>query len=137
MIASMSGKGDCYDNAVAESFFSTLEFELLMQNDWHTREEARRAIFRYIEIVVQPEAPSLDPRLRQPGRRTKSSCRRRRSSYHSRVHQIGASPIRRSDTEPGADEALDFVARELPRIAAAHGQTLPPDIHDFVVRHSS
>jgi transposase InsO family protein len=29
MIASMSGKGDCYDNAVAESFFATLEFELL------------------------------------------------------------------------------------------------------------
>jgi putative transposase len=49
MIASMSGKGDCYDNAVAESFFSTLEFELLMKSDWHTREDARRAIFRYIE----------------------------------------------------------------------------------------
>ena len=49
MVASMSGKGDCYDNAVAESFFSTLEFELLMRNDWHTKEEARRAIFRYIE----------------------------------------------------------------------------------------
>jgi transposase InsO family protein len=50
MMASMSGKGDCYDNAVAESFFATLEFELLMQNDWHTRDDARRAIFRYIEI---------------------------------------------------------------------------------------
>jgi putative transposase len=49
MIASMSRKGDCYDNAVAESFFSTLEFELQMKHDWHTREEARRAIFRYIE----------------------------------------------------------------------------------------
>lgn len=49
MIASMSGKGDCYDNAVAESFFSTLEFELIMKNDWHTRDDARRAIFRYIE----------------------------------------------------------------------------------------
>mgnify|MGYP001588631268 CR=1 FL=1 len=49
MIASMSGKGDCYDNAVAESFFATLEFELLMKNDWPTRDEARRAIFRYIE----------------------------------------------------------------------------------------
>jgi len=49
MIASMSGKGDCYDNAVAESFFATLEFELLAKNDWHTRAEARRAIFRYIE----------------------------------------------------------------------------------------
>ena len=50
MIASMSAKGDCYDNAVAESFFATLEFELIMQNDWHTKDEARRAIFRYIEI---------------------------------------------------------------------------------------
>ncbi len=49
MIASMSGKGDCYDNAVAESFFATLEFELIMQNDWHTKDDARCAIFRYIE----------------------------------------------------------------------------------------
>ena len=49
MLASMSGKGDCYDNAVAESFFATLEFELVMTHDWHTRDEARRAIFRYIE----------------------------------------------------------------------------------------
>jgi len=49
MVASMSAKGDCYDNAVAESFFSTLEFELLMKYDWHSKEEARRGIFRYIE----------------------------------------------------------------------------------------
>jgi transposase InsO family protein len=49
MVASMSAKGDCYDNAVAESFFSTLEFELLMKHDWHSKEEARRGIFRYIE----------------------------------------------------------------------------------------
>ena len=55
MLASMSRKGDCYDNAVAESFFSTLEFELLMKNDWHTREEARRAIFRYIETWYNPK----------------------------------------------------------------------------------
>jgi transposase InsO family protein len=54
MMASMSGKGDCYDNAVAESFFATLEFELLMKHDWHTRDEARRAIFRYIETWYNP-----------------------------------------------------------------------------------
>lgn len=54
MIASMSGKGDCYDNAVAESFFSTLEFELLMRSDWHSRAEARRALFRYIEAWYNP-----------------------------------------------------------------------------------
>ena len=49
MVASMSRKGDCYDNAVAESFFATLEFELIMKHDWETKDEARRAIFRYIE----------------------------------------------------------------------------------------
>ncbi len=49
MIASMSGKGDCYDNAVAESLFATLEFELIMQNDWPTKAATRHAIFRYIE----------------------------------------------------------------------------------------
>jgi transposase InsO family protein len=49
MRASMSRKGDCYDNAVAESFFSTLEFELVMRAAWQTRAEARRAVFQYIE----------------------------------------------------------------------------------------
>lgn len=55
MIASMSGKADCYDNAVAERFFSTLEFELLMPSDWQTRDEARRAVFRYIETWYNPK----------------------------------------------------------------------------------
>lgn len=54
MVASMSRKGDCYDNAVAESFFSTLEFELVMRHDWHTKAEARRAIGRYIETWYNP-----------------------------------------------------------------------------------
>lgn len=55
MLASMSGTGDCYDNAVAERFFSTLEFELLMKHDWHTRAEARRGIFRYLETWYNPK----------------------------------------------------------------------------------
>lgn len=49
MVASMSGAGDCYDNAVAESFFATLEFELIMKHRWETKAEARHAIFAYIE----------------------------------------------------------------------------------------
>jgi putative transposase len=48
--ASMSRTGDCWDNAVAESFFATLEWELLRQHDWQTRSDARRAIFQYIEL---------------------------------------------------------------------------------------
>lgn len=46
--ASMSRKGDCWDNAVAESFFATLELELGARQRWATRAEARAAIFRYI-----------------------------------------------------------------------------------------
>jgi transposase InsO family protein len=49
MLARMSGKGDRYDNVVAESFLATLRFKLMMTHDWHTREDARRAIFRYVE----------------------------------------------------------------------------------------
>ena len=46
---SMSRRGDCWDNAVAESFFATLELELIARRTWHTHAEARRAIFTYIE----------------------------------------------------------------------------------------
>jgi transposase InsO family protein len=49
MLASMSRKGNCWDNAVAESFFATLERELVARRDWQTHDEARQAIFRYIE----------------------------------------------------------------------------------------
>jgi len=50
MTPSMSRKGDCYDNAVVESFFATLEWELIERHDWHTRQEAQAAIFEYIEV---------------------------------------------------------------------------------------
>ena len=55
MIASMSRKGNCWDNAVAESFFATLELELIMNATWDTRDDARRAIFRYIETWYNRE----------------------------------------------------------------------------------
>ncbi len=48
--ASMSRKGNCWDNAVAESFFHTLKIELVHHRDYETREEARAEIFEYIEV---------------------------------------------------------------------------------------
>jgi len=50
MIPSMSRKGDCYDNAVAESFFHTLKTEEVGDQAYATREEARRAVIDYIEM---------------------------------------------------------------------------------------
>lgn len=46
---SMSRKGDCWDNAVAESFFATLKVELVYETQFTTREQARGLIFEYIE----------------------------------------------------------------------------------------
>ena len=50
IILSMSGKGNCYDNAVAESFFHTLKTEHTKFCDYKIREEARSSIFEYIEV---------------------------------------------------------------------------------------
>lgn len=47
---SMSAKGNAYDNAVAESFFSNLKNELVHHCDFATRDQARAAIFEYIEV---------------------------------------------------------------------------------------
>jgi putative transposase len=47
---SMSRKGNCWDNAVAESFFHTLKTELIYLEDFDTREQAQTAVFEYIEV---------------------------------------------------------------------------------------
>jgi transposase InsO family protein len=47
---SMSRKANCWDNAVSESFWKTLKAELIYRETFRTREEARQAIFEYIEI---------------------------------------------------------------------------------------
>ena len=50
LIQSQSRKGDCYDNAVVESFFANLKNELTWHCRFKTREEARSAVFDYIEV---------------------------------------------------------------------------------------
>jgi len=55
ILCSMSGKGNCWDNAVMESFYRTLKVELIYQRNYETRIEARRDIFEYIEIFYNRE----------------------------------------------------------------------------------
>lgn len=50
LVASMGTVGDALDNAVAESFFATLECELLDRYDWPTRQALRTAVFDFIEV---------------------------------------------------------------------------------------
>ena len=50
LVCSMSGKGNCHDNACAQSFFHTLKVEMVRGEALPTREAMRRAVFEYIEI---------------------------------------------------------------------------------------
>jgi transposase InsO family protein len=50
----MGSTGDCYDNAVAESFFATLKKELVHRHSWPTRRELTSEVFEYIEAFYNP-----------------------------------------------------------------------------------
>lgn len=55
LLASMGTVGDCYDNAMMESFWGTLQLELLDQKHWKTRNELADAIFEWIECWYNPK----------------------------------------------------------------------------------
>jgi putative transposase len=55
IIQSMSRKGNCWDNAVSESFFHTLKTELVHHQRYQTRDEAKQDIFEYIEVFYNRE----------------------------------------------------------------------------------
>lgn len=52
ILPSMSGKGNCYDNAVMESFFHSLKMELLYNTKYETRNQAKEEIFKYVEYFI-------------------------------------------------------------------------------------
>ena len=83
---SMGSVGDAYDNAMAESFFATLERELLNRRAFRTQAEARMAVFRWIEGWYNP-------------RRRHSSIGYRSPVNYERAHE-------RSGKEPGASAAF-------------------------------
>jgi len=54
LLGSMGSIGDCFDNSVAESFFGTLQLELLDEHRWATRDQLANAIFDWIETWYNP-----------------------------------------------------------------------------------
>ena len=57
ILISMSGKGNCFDNAMVETFFKTLKAELVWRNVFQSRAEATTAIGRYIDGFYNPVRP--------------------------------------------------------------------------------
>ncbi len=66
LVPSMSRRGNCHDNAVAESFFSTLKNELTRHTIYRTRDEAKAAISEYIELYYNPLRPHTTLKYRSP-----------------------------------------------------------------------
>ena len=54
LTTSMSGKGNCYDNAAVESFFKSLKAEMVWRRNWQTRGEVEVALFKYINGFYNP-----------------------------------------------------------------------------------
>ena len=65
-LCSMSRKGDCWDNAPCESFFGTLKQELVYQERFDTREEAKAKIFEYIEVFYNRQRRHSSAGSRSP-----------------------------------------------------------------------
>src|SRR5436190_18610194 len=54
LVASMGRRGDAYDNAACESVISTIKNELIKRQTWKSRDQARLAVFSYIETFYNP-----------------------------------------------------------------------------------
>ena len=64
--ASMVRRGNCYDNAVAESFFASLKTERIRRKVYKTRQEARQGVFDYIELFYNPKRRHTNKGLLSP-----------------------------------------------------------------------
>lgn len=64
---SMSGKGNCYDNAAVETFFKTIKAELIWRRSWETRRQAQMAIFEYINGFHNPRRRQSALGWKSPG----------------------------------------------------------------------
>ncbi|WP_415233478.1 IS3 family transposase, partial [Pseudorhodobacter sp.] len=62
----MSGKGNCYDNSMAETFFKSIKAELIWRNRWDTRRQAEGAIFQYINGFYNPRRRHSSPGGKSP-----------------------------------------------------------------------
>lgn len=74
---SMSGRGHCYDNAVAESFFHTLKTEHTNFHDYRIREEAQNSIFEYVEVFYNRQRVHSTIGYLSPEEFEKHQCEKR------------------------------------------------------------
>lgn len=96
ILGSMGSVGDALDNAMAESFFATLQTELLDRNRRATRTQLAQALFEYIEAWYNPERrhSALDYHNPSPTANATTPPPRPRHDHHTQpVRETGGSPL--------------------------------------------
>jgi transposase InsO family protein len=78
-LQSLSRKGQCWDNAVGESWFSTLKEELIYRQSWATKAQVRRAVFEFIEVFYNRQRLHSSLDYLSP------------AEYEARIHQQKAA----------------------------------------------
>ena len=127
---SMGRTGSALDNAVAESFNSTLEFELLRGNDFATREQARRAVAG-LDRRVQHGAAALDRRMLSPvDYERAAAARRQTAARHGRAHHrettLRGDAPRRLRGRPSGLKGRSAIAARRPPAALDPGASAAP-----------
>lgn len=113
LVPSMSRRGNCHDNAVAESFFQLLKRERIRRKIYTTREEARQDVFDYIEMFYNPKSAATATTTgsrrwnSSGGTSTRSRVSREVGAIQSALRNRLASQLCTSEPErgdPGRDD---------------------------------
>lgn len=85
---SMSRRGNCHDNAVAESFFNLIKRERIRRKIYRSREEARQDVFDYIEMFYNPQRKHAKNGMLSPVNFERQQTMNRQSVYKSRDYSL-------------------------------------------------
>jgi transposase InsO family protein len=96
VVLSVGRKGECWDNAVAESFFATIKRELIDTRAWPSRAGLRRAVFEYIEGWYNTRRGCTRPSVTSAPPNTKVS----NPTPTVRQHDQHKQPVRRTGSSP-------------------------------------
>jgi hypothetical protein len=126
---SMGSVGDCYDNALAESFFATLECELITRSRWRPRSAARMAVFEYIEGFYNPRRRHSALAYLSPAEYERRQSSQITAAWPLPVHRSGVSPPPGSPIEMASVRQRECGGRSSwspPSLTLASGWQLVP-----------
>ena len=115
---SMSRRGDCHDNAVAESFFNLLKRERIRRRTYRTRDEARQDVFDYIEMFYNPARKHVRNGMCRPSSSSDATRHNPEGVYKTRCYSAGADRHRQRgvpEDGEGADRVISGSHASEPR----------------------